>query len=732
MSIAPKFLAVVLSASFYAVAGAPAVHAETCPNAAIRQQQSSTQLPECRAYEMVTPVDKNGGDTVAVTSSPDGDRLAFYSDASFAGLEVASTINSYVAQRGADGWTTRPMLSRLGMETPSLAFNGQYYGADFTEDLSESIAFSRSGGAEPTVMNVFLMKLDGSSSWLTAPTVTGTSIDDKAYAGRSADGSHIVFESSEPFSNEATAANGHQVWEWVNGHMRLASILPDGTVPVDGAGVGSGVNGAEGGGTTFLGTLREPDVVSEDGSKIFFGLGGAGTHRVFVRIDGTETRELTLSQRTGSVGQAPNTSSFAGASADGNVGVFVSPEQLTNDATVNGGLYAFDLRTGVLRFLSSGATDPDGAQFEGASLVSRDGSRVFFVARSVLVAGKGVAGGRNLYVSDKDGVSFIATLADNDVPATARATADGRYFVFQSWAQITDFENRGHQEVYLYDAKDKTVACVSCGAASHTAGGDASILATPSPAQYGRPRVLTDNGDRVFFQTTDSLVAQDVNDKLDVYEYWTATGVVSLISAGTGGYDSEIADNSPDGGDVYFSTRDALVGRDTDGGAKDIYDARVGGGFPESPDVMPCAGDACHGQPSVPPAIPTAGSVMFLGGGNVGGDGVVSSRSALSTSKVKVSTPRTIRGASVLLAIKTPSGGKLTVSGAGLETVRKSGAEAGSYELKVVLTARAKATLVRKHSLKISVRVVFKSNGGKSSTAIVLLMFKAPSMKKGR
>ena len=35
---------------------------DTCPNAAIRAQQHAAFLPECRAYEMVSPVDKGGAD----------------------------------------------------------------------------------------------------------------------------------------------------------------------------------------------------------------------------------------------------------------------------------------------------------------------------------------------------------------------------------------------------------------------------------------------------------------------------------------------------------------------------------------------------------------------------------------------------------------------------------------------------------------------------------------------
>lgn len=588
--------------------------------------QAGQALPDERAYEMVTPVNKNGGDVTGVlTTSSDGDRLAYYSPASFPGAESNNSINSNLAQRGSDGWMTRAMQPPVG--TAGIAVNGGYYNADFTGDLSQSILLTRSGAAEPNTMNVFLTQLDGSTSWLTAPTVVGVPIDDKAYAGRSADGSHIIFESAQQLVAQPTIT-GRQVWELVDGHVRLVSLLPDGSVEPTGTGVGVGINGSVGRGTGFNGTLVQPDVVSEDGSKIFFGAGGSGsTQRVFVRIDGRETREITLSQRSGSIGQPATNAQFVGASADGNVSLFMSPEQMTNDATPNGGLYAFDLRGSKLRFLSSGATDPNGAQVEALSLISRDGGRVYFIAQSQLVPGEGVAGGHNLYVADHDGVSFITTLGNDDAqnwnPSVgnanariAKATADGRYFVFQSWERITSVDNAGHQEIYLYDAERRTIACVSCGVSGHAPGGDASVISNPVPrggllqfVEVGRPRTLTDDGSRIYFQTTDSLVPQDVNGLADVYEYWTATGAVSLISAGTGGYDSEIADNSPDGRDVFFFTRDSLVKGDTDGGAKDVYDARSGGGFPDQPVPTTCTEDACQLNARAAPASLAPGTI---------------------------------------------------------------------------------------------------------------------------
>lgn len=594
----------------------PAPLAGNCPNEKLRSESNSEALDDCRAYEMVSPVDKNGGDaTQALTSSPDGNRFAFYSTVAFSGAPANNGISAYVAQRGPDGWVTIPMGLKVG--SGSVGGNGYFYNPDFTEDLSQSIATSRVTAGEPNVANVFATHIDGSVTWISAPAVAESPIFPKAYSGRSADGSHVIFESAQQFDPQHITT-GSQVWEWVNGTVRLVSVLPDGSVPPQGAGVGSGINGSVSKNNGFNGTLINPDAVSDDGSRIFFGIGGSGlTNGVFVRIDGVETRELSLSQRTGSIGQPAPSASFLGAASDGSRVVFSSADQLTDAATPNGGVYAFDLKSGILKFLSAGATEPAGAQVEGIARISQDATHVYFVARSVLVPGKGRPGGHNLYVSGPNGVAFIATLGDDDGQnwdrsfgntggdRTAKTTPDGRFFVFQSWERLTAFDNAGHEEVYLYDSERGTISCVSCGVDAGAANGDASIIENPLPrggslgsTQVGRVRTIASDGSSVFFQSTDALVAADVNGRSDVYEFDSGSGAVSLLSSGVSNYPSEIAGNSPDGRDVYFFTRDSLVARDTDHGSKDIYDARVDGGFAAPQSAGYCDGTStCQQQP---------------------------------------------------------------------------------------------------------------------------------------
>ncbi len=731
--------------------GVAGIGAAFAPAAAIARG-----LPDGRAYEMVSAVDKNGGDASgALTSSPDGDRLAYYSLIGFADVPASSAVNSYVAARNANGWSTAAMQPKIGY--PNLSLTGGYHVADVNDDLSESITITRSAADEPAAQNIFTTKLDGSSKWVTAPPITPPRIGDKSYSGRSADGSHIIFESDQQLSSQLTIPNASpEVWEWVNGAVRLVSILPNGTIPPNGAGTGNGTNGALGNGTAFSGTLPQPNVVSGDGSKIFFGIGGGSNiggaqSGVYVRESGTTTRELSLSQRTGTIGQQPiNGASFAGASADGNMAVFTSPDQLTNDATPNGGLYGFDLRTGVLSFLSSGATDPNGAQVEAivgnsltTTLVSSDGSHVYFLAQGVLVPGKGVAGGHNLYMADANGVSYIATLGNDDAQnwvsntgnggsITMRTTPDGRSLVFQSWEQVTNVDNGGHEEIYLYDADKDTTTCVSCGDAGHTPAGDASILSTPLPRggflnaiQLGRQRTLTDDGSRIFFQTTDSLVPEDVNGLADVYEYYTATGKVALISAGTGGYDSEIADNSPDGRDVFFFTRDSLVKRDIDGGGRDLYDARIGGGFADPQDTTPCADDACQPIPNTAPAAPAP-----LTGAPTGGTIKETRAPRLFVARITTTGRRNIVKTGRLTLVTTvESSGTVSASGRasyGNHTVYKLSSakvtvkRAGTQNLHVSLPSAVRSRLKHHHKVKLSIDVSYNKATGPVHVAVTL------------
>jgi hypothetical protein len=223
------------------------------------------------------------------------------------------------------------------------------------------------------------------------------------------------------------------------------------------------------------------------------------------------------------------------------------------------------------------------------------------------------------------------------------------------------------EEVYLYDAMSGRLVCASCnptgarpigieftlGALIEEATNERDegwsegqrFAATISPwavnAEGGnlyQTRYLSSSG-RLFFNSRDALVPQDVNGTWDVYEYepvgvgncgvgaagfsQRTDGCVSLISSGTSAEESVFLDASRGGGDVFFLTTAKLAPQDFDTSV-DIYDARectaTSECFPVAAGQPPACstGDACKPAPTPQPALFGApSSATFSGAGNI-------------------------------------------------------------------------------------------------------------------
>jgi hypothetical protein len=133
-------------------------------------------------------------------------------------------------------------------------------------------------------------------------------------------------------------------------------------------------------------------------------------------------------------------------------------------------------------------------------------------------------------------------------------------------------------------------------------------------------RVFFDTPDPLVPQDTDtgSFAINDngttVSQDRDVYEW--ENGVVYLISSGKSTHNSYFLDNSENGDDVFFATTEGLAPGDTDGGY-DVYDARVPQpGDNPPPAAVPCEGAVCQGPPNVPSPLTPPASVTFSGLGN--------------------------------------------------------------------------------------------------------------------
>jgi hypothetical protein len=212
----------------------------------------------------------------------------------------------------------------------------------------------------------------------------------------------------------------------------------------------------------------------------------------------------------------------------------------------------------------------------------------------------------------------------------SRVSPNGHYLLFTSdTPPVPGGYDHGHcndpfgcREVYVYSAETNTVACASCNPTGAPATVNADDVATEffggAVITSYQNRAITDDG-QVFFSTAESLGPQDTNGRSDAYEYDAPTNTLSLISNGKDDSDSFFVEASTSGRDVFFTTRERLVGWDRDN-AYDLYDARIGGGLPEPPAMPPaCVDGTCQGALPVSPPAPADGSSGFHGAGDARG-----------------------------------------------------------------------------------------------------------------
>jgi len=648
-----------------------------CANHAFRAG-AGARLPDCRAYEMVSPLEKNSGDIIGTESglfsgsipatynqaAPTGERLTYSSITPFGGADSAPFVSQFLAERHplgspGEGWSTKPISPpRTGLVPGVSGANLDNEFRAFSPDLCT--AWLRTvfdpplaPGAVAGFPNLYRRDNCGSTSYVgltpLAPAVTEVNDYTRELQpqGFSADGSVAFYIAADDFPGSGAPANNNlrkQLYEYANGELRFVCILPNGKPTARHCSAGTaGLLGGRG--------SNLQNAVSVDGSRVYWTdsePSGGTIGQIYLRVDGKET--IRVSQTVSNLNAR-----FWGADPVGSRAIF----------EIQDFLYTFDAEAAL-----AGAPGPSTLIAKGVLGVlgiSEDAADVYFASTEGLggensEGDQAAPGEPNLYHWQQGGeVDFIGTLSEldvnkrlsavNETPVfrTSRVTPDGRHAAFMSRAPLTGYDNVDAfsgdpaTEVFRYSSDTGTLACVSCNPSearpigrkfTTTDGGAAPIqIAAQIPAfesAHYASRVLSDDGSRLFFESYESLVVRDTNGVQDVYQWEEAGkgscdegdanfdegsgGCVELISAGKSPHESTFVDASPNGDDVFFTTLSSLYGPDY--GLVDVYDARVDGGFP-APSLTPgCEGEACQG-PLTAPNDPTPGSSSFEGSGNV-------------------------------------------------------------------------------------------------------------------
>jgi hypothetical protein len=577
-----------------------------------RSSGGASQPLDDRGWELVSPVDKNGGAIEGFGENAGGGVLqaaaaggaVTYSSASSFGTggQGAPAASQYISTRSPGGWATENVTAPLfawgyGDNPDGVPF--QIFSADLGRGLLSGLPYPVLAGTEaPAGYRNYYLRDEvggGFEALIASSDVAGFSGSAQRFeldfAAASPDLNHVVLSTCAALTADATEvadgpagcdAESPNLYEWSRGSgLRLINRLPGDTVGTPGAEIAA-PNGA----------------LSDSGSRVFW-TSGSGIY--LKEGDGSSVQ---IDDEVAGGG------AFQMATPDGSLAFFSKGEHL----------YRYDVGTQV-------ATDlTPGGEVKGMLGASADGSYVYYLTAAGILL---VRGGTTSAVAPAPDMTNVPPST-----GTARVSPDGTHLAFPSSLplavsspEITSFDNvdratgEPDSEVYLYEATADALTCVSCNPTRERPRGPSTIPGAVANGQGEdatrayRPRVLSADGRRLFFDSGDKLAVKDVNEDRDVYEWeadgsgscTTVGGCVQLISSGESAGGASFVDASATGADVFFLTDGRLI--PIDPGSVDLYDAREGGGFPEPPALSPCEGDSCQPLPP-PPDDPTPGSLV--------------------------------------------------------------------------------------------------------------------------
>lgn len=616
-----------------------------CANEALRAGPSA-RLPDCRAYEQVTPVEKNGAEELLQYGSEisegalvaeDGNSVVFSAPLTHWGSGPTSGESPYFFDRTANGWQTVPAAAQ-----PEAGID-LYYPQVFSPDLSAvglSSQWNTSAQSKSATNEYKVGPPGGPYTVVTVPrSATAGEAVGEGWDAASEDFSKLILAVEyHDLTGPTHTKSGQDLYEVADGELRQLNVGSDGTtIGTCGANIVKGLESPES-------AVSSRHAVSANGSRVFFeavpGNTCSATKELYMRVNGAETVDIGVYR-------------FLAADATGTTVLLANPA---------GDVYSYDAETASLKRLVYGGSEPHplvlGVESSRGIVISEDVNAIYLAAGKLIPEAPALGEEMvDLYRYDvaSETLRFVAQVSGQEESST---NPDGNYFYFDSQGvggvPAAGPERKDNAEqVFRYDAEEDLIQCVSCASpfdpeprlnanlpGTYVGGGVDHV-------EQGMPRSTgaSANGDYVFFQTPAALLPEDVDGEVtpegnvsssehgspnislssDVYE-WRKPGVggcshlqgcLNLISGGKGGFYTVLLGTDQSGSNVFFFTKESLV-RSDDDTSGDIYDARIGGGFPEATHPVECEGDSCS-TPFAPPGEVAPSSSTFHGAGDVFG-----------------------------------------------------------------------------------------------------------------
>jgi hypothetical protein len=562
-------------------------------------------LPDGRAWELVSPVDKRGVSVEPlahegglIQASADGKGIAYIAAAPVGEEEPAGNRAPEPAQllatRGSAGdWKTR------NLTTPNLAAQGinansrreyQYFSSDLSLGAVfpvEPLAASETSNEAALTSAMLYLRNTGCTAGHCNQALSRSSVPG------------ISFEAATPDLKHIGLITNSGLMEWSQdeahpeGTFTTVSILPSNEAAT--GELGFGAPEAQ----LFEGSRN---TISQDGSRVNWSRHTPGgthiyqseVHEGTVKSVQVDTPNEGESVPTSTVGAAPV---YMTASTTGSRVFFTDDQRLTANASVEeetaGDLYVYERDKPASERLTDLTPDlnkGESAAIQGGVIgASSDGSYVYFVANGVLSEDAqpglciphGLRTARcNLYVVHNNGTKWeqarlVARVSNEDGPdwapslerieyrlteMTARVSPSGRYLAFMSSQRLTPYNNTdansgaADEEVYLYDADGEGhVSCASCNPSG------AQPVGVHDVQESGEGRGLL--VDRLGIWSTESE---------DSFAHWLAASVPGWTNLD----DRETLYQSrylSDSGRLFFNSPDALSSQDSNG-KEDVYE----------------------------------------------------------------------------------------------------------------------------------------------------------------